>query len=83
MPLRFLLRYLANDRVIEQLSNSWPVRWAARRVADGMVRSVKAAEEMAKSEAAQNAMKKSASFQNRFREELRKGFEEMNKRNQK
>ena len=83
MPLRFLLRYLANDKVVERLSNSWPVRWAARRVAEGMVRSVKAAEDLAKSETAQNAIKRSSSFQNRFREELRKGFEEMNRRNRK
>ncbi|KAF0295583.1 hypothetical protein FJT64_000595 [Amphibalanus amphitrite] len=81
MPLRLVLRYLASDRVVERLSHWWPVRWAARRVADGLVRSVRAAEQVARSEAAQSARRRSASFRATFSEELRRGFEEMNRRN--
>jgi len=81
MPLRYLFqRLLNNEQLIERLSHWWPLRWAARKTAQGLVRSIKAAEEVVKSETTRAAIARGTSFSAKFREELKKGLEEINER---
>ena len=63
-------------RLVQTLSESYPIRRAARFTAYLYLRGRHALEEGFKNEVAQNAMKGTSSFKDTFQAELRKGFEE-------
>ena len=80
MVLRYLLnRILNNPQIIDKIAESYPIRRAAQLTAYALQRGKVAAEEALESE----TKKQVSRFSERFKEEIQKGFKEIEQGKQK